>query len=196
MKSIFIIFKVPESPIWLLSKGRPEDVQKSIKSLAWLRGWVSLSSVQKEFSELQSYSEISNACASCAKQSIKCNHPKPTFFDKIKEFKRKRSLKPFILIVCLQFFVEFSGFMVWMPYIIPIIEAQGIPIQANVTTVILSGLGFVAHICLLLTVHKFGKRNICLRSTLIVVLCCFALSRNLKKKIKNHTFVNFYYLLK
>lgn len=165
--------KVPESPIWLLSKERPEQ---SLKSLQFLRGWVSPATVQKEFTELQAYSEISNACASCAKQSIKCTHPKPTFRDKLREFKRKRSLKPFILIICLQFFVEFSGIMVWMPYIIPVLEAQGIPLQANVATVVLSAIGFVAHVCLLLTVNILGKRRICLTATMIVVFSCLGMS--------------------
>lgn len=147
------------------------------KSLQWLRGWVLQESIRDELIELQHYAEVSNACAPCANQSIKCNHPKPRFCTKIKEFKRKRSLKPFILIVCLQFFVEFSGIMVWTPYIIQVLRAHGIPLQANVTTVILSGVGFTAHICLLLSVKTLGKRIICLCSNIIVVLSCLGLSK-------------------
>lgn len=165
--------KVPESPMWLLSKDRSKDAEKSLQ---WLRGWTTPGTVRKEFTELQNYSEISNACASCARQSIKCIHPRPTFCDKLKELRRKRSLKPFILIVCLQFFVEFSGIMVWMPYIIQVLKAHGIPMQANVATVVLSGIGFFAHICLLLTVNIFGKRKICLGATAVVVFSCIGMS--------------------
>lgn len=112
----FHFTQIPESPLWLISKNRPEDAKKA---LSWLRGWVSPESIEKEFQELKDYREASSACASCAKQSIKCNHPGVTFFQRIKELKRKRSLKPFILIVSLQFFHEFSGMSVYMPYIIP-----------------------------------------------------------------------------
>lgn len=159
--------------MWLLSKDRPRDAQKSLQ---WLRGWVSPQAVHNEYTELQNYSEISNSCESCLKRSIKCDHPRPTFCDKMKELKRKRSLKPFILIVCLQFFVEFSGIMVWMPYIIQVIKAHGMPLAAGTVTVILSGIGFFAHICLLLTVNIFGKRKICLFATAIVVLSCIGMS--------------------
>lgn len=177
LKSTFLTFlypfiQVPESPIWLLSKDRPNDAQSSLQ---WLRGWVPPKNIHEEFTELQQYAALSNACASCTKQSIKCTHPRATFYTRIKEFKRKRSLKPFVLIVCLQFFVEFSGIMVWTPYIIQVIKAHGIPIQANFTTVIMSAVGFIAHVCLLLSVKTLGKRKICLFSNMIVVVSCLGL---------------------
>lgn len=158
--------------MWLLSKDRTNDAQSSLQ---WLRGCVPPKTIHNEFTELQQYAVLSNACASCAKQSIECTHSRATFCTNINEFKRKRSLKPFILIVCLQFFVEFSGIMVWTPYIIQVLKAHGIPIQANFTTVIMSVVGFIAHVCLLLSVNTLGKRKICLCSNIIVVLSCLAL---------------------
>lgn len=165
--------QIPESPLWLMSKNRPEEAKKSLQCL---RGGVSVESIQKEFSELQTYSEASRACTPCAKQSIKCNHPKATFWERIKELTRKCTLKPFILIVSLQFFLEFSGIMVWMPYIIPVLKAHGIPLGANITTIILSAIGFFAHVCLLVSIKTAGKRRICLTSMVVVVLCCCGLS--------------------
>lgn len=104
--SIYYPTQVPESPIWLLSKCRPNEAQKSLQ---WLRGWVSPQAIHAEYSELEKYSKRSNACTTCARQSIRCNHPRPKLCENLGEFKRKRSLKPFILIVLMQFFVEFSG---------------------------------------------------------------------------------------
>lgn len=91
---IAVLF-VPESPSWLLLKDRPQDAQKSLQ---FLRGWVSPQTIHDEFTKLQKYSENSSSCIACTKQSIKCQHPKPTFCDKIKEIKRKRTLKPFLLV--------------------------------------------------------------------------------------------------
>lgn len=166
-------FQVPESPSWLLLKDRQKDAEKSLQ---WLRGWVSPETVQKEFIELQNYSNISSACVACAKKSIKCCHPKPTFCDKIREIKRKRTLKPFFLIVCLHFFFEFCAIIVWQPYIIQVLRAFGTPINANLTTVISAGLGISASIFLISTVKKLGRRRLYLTSISIVTICSFGLS--------------------
>lgn len=48
------IFQVPETPIWLLSRGRRDD---AVKALCWLRGWVEPDQVQSEFEEIVRYSK-------------------------------------------------------------------------------------------------------------------------------------------
>lgn len=175
-----LIFQVPESPSWLLSKNRPKD---ALKSLQWLRGWVSPQTVHSEFTELKQFNGISNACISCVKQSIKCCHTKVTFTDKIQELKRKRSLKPFLIMFCLQFFAEFSGAYVWRPYIIQVLNAFGTPINASWITVVNGALGTIASILLISIVKKCGRRKIYLTSISIVTLCSFGLGENVKLKL-------------
>jgi hypothetical protein len=43
---------MPETPIWLLSRGRYEDAEKS---LCWLRGWVTPDVIREEFNQLVKY---------------------------------------------------------------------------------------------------------------------------------------------
>lgn len=170
---LFYQFQVPESPYWLLYKDRPKD---AMASLQWLRGWVSPQTVHKEFTELQTFSNISNACVYCEKQSVRCYHPKASLLDKIKVLKRERYANPCILMFSLIFFNEFSAMIIWQSYIIQVLNALGSPIHPNWATVLNSAIGFCASIFLISTVKKLGKRKLYLTSTLVVVICSFALS--------------------
>lgn len=163
---------MPETPIWLLSKNRH---QKAIKSLQWLRGWVSAEMVRDEYENLCYYSISSNACSKCSKDPMKCDHAE-VLEDKLKQLSRRRIFKPFILIVTLDFFTQFCGVMAWRPYIIQILNAYAIRMNPNFVAIIMSTLGFAARFSLLLIIKVVGKRRIYLASSIVTCLCCFGLS--------------------
>lgn len=164
---------MPETPSWLLSKDRVADAQKSLQ---WLRGWVTPQTVHTEFDELQNYAIASNACAPCAKKSIKCVHAKPTVLDRIKELKRRRNVRPMVLIFLLQFFGIFNGSYVWDPYIVQVLNAFGTPLKPSYATVLSSGMGVIGSLFLGLTVKKLGRRPIFLTTSIVLAFCCFGLS--------------------
>lgn len=156
-----------------MSKNRPKDAQRSLQ---WLRGWVSEpAAVQDEFEKLQNHIQLVDACSSCAKQRIACQHPAATICDKIKALKQKRNLKPFILVMSLNVLLEFSGAICWRPYINQVIQSYGIPMNVNTVTMILGSTSIAGGLCFLLCVKMFGKRRLYLISTAIVVVCCFGL---------------------
>lgn len=160
--------------MWLLSKSRNEE---AMKSLQWLRGWVSPLAVAEEFKGLERYSAMSNSCLSCEKLETKCDHPAPTFVEKIKDVFRKRTLKPFALVAFLCLVMQFCGIFAMRPYIVQILHAFGVPMEPNPTTVLLGLLGILANVGLLLTVQRFGKRNIYLYSLFFTFISCFGLSK-------------------
>lgn len=131
-----------------------------------------------EFTRLQNHiASVQNACAICAEQPVRCRHVKVTFLDKIHELRRKRTLKPFILANSLSIFMEFCAVIVMRPYIIQIVMAYGIPLDAHFTATILSFIGIIGNCCFLVCVKVFGKRQLYLSSTVLATLCCFGLSK-------------------
>lgn len=176
--------KVPEAPIWLISKQRSEEAQKSLQVL---RGWVSTESISAEFNQLKNIGEMSVSCLNCEKAGSKCDHASPTLFDKFKDMTRKRTLKPFILITILFLFMQFSGMFAMRPYIVQIISVHGISLDANFTTILLGILGILANVFIVFTIRTLGKRRIYLWSMIGNFVSSFGLSeffRDLKKKKK------------
>lgn len=169
---LIAIFFAPETPIWLLSKNRTKE---ALKALQWLRGCVTPETVHEEYQDLQNYSIKSKTCNQCEKLTIKCDH-KERWNDKIKQISRRRIVKPFILITTLQIFLQFCAINTWRPYTIQILNAYDIRWNANVTTVIMSLVGFFGRLCVLPVLKTLGKRRIYLFSSILTCICCFGLS--------------------
>ncbi|XP_055307332.1 facilitated trehalose transporter Tret1-2 homolog [Sitodiplosis mosellana] len=171
--NILVALFVPEAPIWLISKQRSEEAQKSLQVL---RGWVSTESISAEFRQLKNIGEISVSCSNCEKSGSKCDHAPPTLSDKLKDMTKKRTLKPFTLITILFLFMQFSGMFAMRPYIVQIINVHGISLDANFTTILLGVLGILANVFIVFTIQSLGKRRIYLYSMVGNFVSSFGLS--------------------
>lgn len=153
---------VPETPFWLMAKNRKDD---ALKSLMWLRGWVSdPKHVEKEFKEIQRYSEDSNRCVMCQKADVKCEHKSGSSRELLKELFRKRTLKPFTLVITMFLFCQFSGLSGMRPYLVQVFQTFQVPIDASWATVVIGILGFAANIACTCLIKVLGKRKIALIS--------------------------------
>lgn len=148
-------FQIPETPQWLLSKNRTAEAEKSLK---WLRGWVSSDIVSQEFNYLRLHSKSSKSCNVCLKECLNCTHPLPTLTEKFIELKRKRTLKPFSIIMSMFFIAQFSGMYSMRPFLIQIFKAYESPIPSDQTTIIMSFLEILATVTFSCLVHFTGKR--------------------------------------
>ena len=144
--------------------------------MRWLRGWVSADVVRDEFEQLQNPNTLLSACITHT-DDVK----KTTFHDNVKDLKRKRVLKPIIIIVTLIFLSVSSATAVTRPYLIQLLKAYGIPTDATLTASVICSIALSGTCCFLLSVKKIGKRRLYLISGTILVLCCFGLSKIIEK---------------
>jgi hypothetical protein len=131
--------------MWLLAKGRKEQ---ALKSLQWLRGWVSPKAVEQEYNDIVRYSEESNRCVQCQKQQLKCTHAHASFSELLKELMRQRTLKPFMIVLVMFAFCQFSGLSGMRPYLVQIFDSFGVPVDSNWCTVLI-GIGKLTKIVFL-----------------------------------------------
>lgn len=155
--SLIALCFVPETPMWLLSKNRPSDAEKSLR---WLRGWVSKQAVAQELQTLKRYSERSKSCAICMKLNQKCSHPLPTMRDKFRELNRSHTLRPFFILMSLFFITSFSGIISMSPFIVQIFKAYDSPIEPDQTAALMSLANNVGNVVFLCLLRFTGKRRL------------------------------------
>lgn len=130
------IFAVPETPQWLIARGRLADARDSLR---WLRGWLPGAAVDGELADMQHFIAAANACDECRQQAatptptapvVECTHTS-SYATKLRDLVRTKTLRPFGLLVFSFFVVHSSGNMAIRPFLVQIFATFGIPLDAN-----------------------------------------------------------------
>lgn len=125
---------------------------------------------------MKRYSDNANKCTPCQKNHVlSCTH-KESFREKLKEMLRKRTLKPFFLVLAFFTFCQLSGMHGMRPYLVQIFETFDLPIDSNWATVVVGVMGIMANIICTICVKFVGKRKLSLFSMAGTCLCCLALA--------------------
>lgn len=140
---------LPESPYWLLLKGRENDARKSLLCLRGLQK--PTPSFEIEFAEIMSY--IQPQIARENTQEVK--QKKPSYGSNIKNligiFKKPEIWKPFMILNVFFVLTHFSGVPVLLSYTVDVVSNSGVTINPFLATFIIGFAqmiaGFVLMVC-------------------------------------------------
>ncbi|XP_022166791.1 facilitated trehalose transporter Tret1-like isoform X3 [Myzus persicae] len=147
--SICVVMLIPESPIWLVSKGENE---KAEKALCWLRGWVKPEVVKMEYLELVRYNEVSGT----QRLARDANHK--NLFSKLAQFKEPSVYRPLRLIIFYFFTSIIMGSIPWKPFIGKIMTEVGLLNNQSLLLVVFAVLQNISCMIVVSAVHYLGKR--------------------------------------
>lgn len=150
---IIFVF-MPETPLYLVSKGK---TQAAIKSLKWLRG--DTYDYNKELDELQAQHELEKSNKVSFRAALA----------------RRSTLKAIFISWGLMFFQQASGINAIIFYTTEIFASTGSNIDASLSTIIFGVMQVVTVFISSMIVDKLGRRLLLLPSTIVCTISTFSL---------------------
>ncbi|CAH2054603.1 unnamed protein product, partial [Iphiclides podalirius] len=183
ISSMAFVFLVPETPVWLLFKGREKE---ALRSLCYLRGWTTPDNVREEFDQLVEYSKKLQNCAICESlhgQEMKevCEHyrmnaAKRSLYKCWYVMLGKETLRPLTLVMMYFLFFVMSGLTPVRPNMVNICGALGMSQDGKDVVLIVGVITFLTSLVVIALIKAVGKRKLAISAMLGTAISCVGLS--------------------
>ncbi|GLH08903.1 Facilitated trehalose transporter Tret1 [Gryllus bimaculatus] len=155
-------FWMPESPLFLLSKGRADEARRALR---WLRG--SQFDIQPEFDAL--LASVEKPAPEAREKASLLGLLRTNPF-------RSTTVRAFSIVLGLMFFQQMSGINVFIFYAVQIFNEAGSNLSGHVSAIITGVVHFVASLIASITVDRVGRRFLLLASSSVATVCLTALA--------------------
>ncbi|XP_011152468.1 facilitated trehalose transporter Tret1 isoform X2 [Harpegnathos saltator] len=152
---LILMFLIPETPRWYISKGK---TKKSRKSLQWLRG--KDTDITEELTMIEKMHVESERNASQGT---------------ISELLKSNNLKPLLVSLGLMLFQQMSGINAVIFYTVQIFQDAGSTIDENLSTIIIGIVNFISTFVAAFLIDKLGRKMLLYVSGVSMALTLFSL---------------------
>ncbi|XP_022914749.1 facilitated trehalose transporter Tret1-2 homolog isoform X3 [Onthophagus taurus] len=135
---LILMFFIPETPRWYVSKDKVEDARKALQ---YLRGREA--DVQKELDDIENSHQ----------ESVKLSS-----HSHLSDIFKKANLKPLVIALGLMFFQQLSGINAIIFYTTQIFELAGSSIPSHICTIIVGVVNFIATFIATILIDKVGRK--------------------------------------
>ncbi|XP_072933466.1 facilitated trehalose transporter Tret1-like [Epargyreus clarus] len=192
--SMLLVLLVPETPVWLLSRGKEKE---ALKSLCYLRGWTTPGNVQEEFQQLTVYSQKLKQCVICDKtkglDTKDCEHVNMNRFKRaLLKFNyvmlAKETMRPLTLVMMYFLFYVMSGFSALRPNLVNVCGALGMPQDGRKIALMVGVITFITGFFVVALIKVLGKRKLALSALLGTAISSTAISIYAKNNLSDSVF--------
>ncbi|XP_062132693.1 facilitated trehalose transporter Tret1 isoform X1 [Drosophila sulfurigaster albostrigata] len=152
---LLLMFLIPETPRWYVSRGREERARKA---LIWLRG--------KEADVEPELKGLMRSQADADRQATQ---------NTMLELLKRSNLKPLSISLGLMFFQQLSGINAVIFYTVQIFKDAGSTIDGNLCTIIVGIVNFIATFIATLLIDRAGRKILLYVSNVAMILTLFVL---------------------